>query len=302
MSRQNGKSLGIQRVGYRPPERYQLDLEILSASELRQRVHKEFFRSAHRIEFHLLVCVTRGSCAHVVDFKPVECKPGSLLILRPGQTQQFDMEHHWEGWLAIFQPEFLLPLRPTASVADLQMVESLEALPEHLVLGEDEGRAVIGGLLQMRVDAKLPGSSPELHGLLRHQLCALLLRLYLASRQQQANRTVAPLSLQRFKRFKQLVEEQFPQRHQVAEYANQLGCSEKSLTRATMEAAGVSAKEYITARINLEAKRLLVHTSLAVALIADRVGFDEATNFVKFFRRDVGCSPGEFRRRQAGRS
>jgi AraC-like DNA-binding protein len=65
-----------------------------------------------------------------------------------------------------------------------------------------------------------------------------------------------------------------------------------------MEVAGVRAKALITLRINLEAKRLLAHTGLSIALIGERLGFEDPTNFVKFFKREVGCAPGEFRRRQ----
>jgi AraC-like DNA-binding protein len=36
-----------------------------------------------------------------------------------------------------------------------------------------------------------------------------------------------------------------------------------------------------------------------VATIGDQLGFDEATNFVKFFRREAGLTPGAFRARQA---
>lgn len=61
----------------------------------------------------------------------------------------------------------------------------------------------------------------------------------------------------------------------------------------------MTAKAFVASRINLEAKRLLAHTALPVSVIADQVGFDEATNFVKLFKREVGCSPGEFRRRHA---
>jgi AraC-like DNA-binding protein len=95
------------------------------------------------------------------------------------------------------------------------------------------------------------------------------------------------------------VEKTFWKWHRVADYANPLGCSEKSLARAAMEVAGVNAKAFITSRINLEAKRLLGHTALSIALIGERLGFEDPTNFVKFFKREVGCTPGEFRRRQA---
>jgi AraC-like DNA-binding protein len=65
-----------------------------------------------------------------------------------------------------------------------------------------------------------------------------------------------------------------------------------------MEGAGVNAKDFIASRINLEAKRLLAHTVLPIAAIGEQLGFQDPTNFVKFFRRAVGCTPGQFRRRQ----
>jgi transcriptional regulator GlxA family with amidase domain len=61
---------------------------------------------------------------------------------------------------------------------------------------------------------------------------------------------------------------------------------------------GMTAKAFIAARIVLEAKRLLVHTDLSVATIAEKLGFHEATNFSKFFRREADSTPAEFRRRQ----
>jgi AraC-like DNA-binding protein len=57
----------------------------------------------------------------------------------------------------------------------------------------------------------------------------------------------------------------------------------------------VSTVSQCSVILPLEAKRLLVHTSLPVSVIANRLGFDEPTNFVKFFRREVQKSPGEFR-------
>lgn len=50
-------------------------------------------------------------------------------------------------------------------------------------------------------------------------------------------------------------------------------------------------------RLVLEAKRLLVHTTDPVGVIARQLGFAEPTNFVKFFRRETGTTPGAFRTR-----
>jgi len=102
--------------------------------------------------------------------------------------------------------------------------------------------------------------------------------------------------MKRFGRFRQQVEAHFSSRHRVSDYSRLVGCSEKTLTRTTLAVAGVAAKAFLARRIALEAKRLLAHTSMPIAVISDQLGFDEATNFVKFFKRCVGCVPGDFRR------
>ena len=86
--------------------------------------------------------------------------------------------------------------------------------------------------------------------------------------------------------------------HQVRQYAESLNCSERKLTRAALDAVGMSAKTYLTSRIMLEAKRLLAHTSSSITSIGEGLGFDETTNFIKFFKRKAGCTPSEFRRKR----
>jgi AraC-like DNA-binding protein len=173
-----------------------------------------------------------------------------------------------------------------------------EKLPEQLFLRDHELRSVTDAVVQMREDAGIEAPSKEVHALLRYQLYTLLMRLSIFHDRQDTQVCPNTRAMQRFKDFKQLVEKNFARWHQVADYARQLGYAEKSLTRATQEAAGMNAKAFITSRINLEAKRLLVHTDLTVTQIAESLGFGEATNFIKFFKRETGCTPVEFRQEQ----
>jgi AraC-like DNA-binding protein len=285
----------IQRLGYRPQSPYQLDLEVFSVADLRHRV-KEQLQITHRYEFHTLVCVTQGVCTQIVDFKPIACELGSLLVLQPGQVHNYGQDEDWDGWNVLFRPEFVLP--SSATPRDLKLTVEWERLPEHLVLDGHELRKVTDSIQQMREDTLIDAPLEDVHVLLRHQLHALLTRLSILHGRQQAQEPLISPASQRFKRFQQLVDERFAQWHQVADYASQIGCTEKSLARAVTAATGMTAKAFIAARINLEAKRLLVHTDLPVATIAEKLGFEEATNFSKFFKREVSCTPAEFRRRQ----
>ncbi len=285
----------IQRLGYRPQSAYPLDLEVFSVAELRHR-GKDELRITHRYEFHTLVCVTEGTCTQMVDFQSVSCEPGSLLMLRAGQAHNYGPDTNWDGWNVLFRPEFVVPASATSR--DFKLAVDLERLPGQVLLTGHELRTVTDAIRQMHEDTLIDAPLEDVHALLRHQLHALLTRLSILQSRKHAQEPLISPASQRFKRFQQLVDERFAQWHQVGEYANQLGCTEKSLARAVTAATGMTVKTFIAARITLEAKRLLVHTNLPVVAIAERLGFEEATHFSKFFKREAGATPAVFRRHQ----
>lgn len=297
------RTAGIAPVQYRPPESYGLDIEVFTLSELRQRTTAAHLASPQRIDFHMLMCLTEGRCSHVVDFHSVDCRPGSLLVLRPGQVQRFaSSATAGEAWVVIFRSEFLQPKSATPLADELDTAQRLEELPVHLTLDTAEQEAFVESVRRMARDAGLAAAPVLLHALLRNQLLALLTRISLAHARQDRAHVQASGELQRFRRFRLAVEQQFQRSHRVSDYARIIGCSEKSLGRAVLGVAGVSAKTFLSQRIVLEAKRLLVHTALPVASIGDRLGFAETSNFVKFFRREAGESPGQFRQKQSAQS
>jgi AraC-like DNA-binding protein len=283
----------LARASFAPPQAHALDIEIVSANELRQRIIEQRFRQAHQINFYLMMLVESGRCQPVVDYTPLPEKKGSLLLVRPNQALKLDLSTSWEGWIVIFRPEYLASFGNELG-GDFFLVEEMQGLPALTQLNE-ASRAVMSSLLTlMREDARSNYPQQLTNAMLRFQLKSLLLRVLMLSNK---TRAIEPNSTEarRFRRFRALVETSYASQHKLAHYAAQLGCTVKSLSRATLGATGTSAKQYIAARINLEAKRLLTHTQIPISLIAEQLGFDEATNFVKFFKRDCGLAPSEFR-------
>jgi AraC-like DNA-binding protein len=150
-------------------------------------------------------------------------------------------------------------------------------------------------LQQMQQDSALQTDVVLRNEMLRLQLSSTLLRLALWQAPDAAFPLPDGAALDKFKRFRQKLEYDFATHHQVQHYANALGMSEKSLSRACIAATGMPAKAYICQRLVLESKRLLAHTSKHVQTISYELGFDDATNFVKFFRRATGMTPVAFR-------
>jgi AraC-like DNA-binding protein len=95
--------------------------------------------------------------------------------------------------------------------------------------------------------------------------------------------------------FKELVGQHFKEYKSVNHYARQINVSEKRLGQATLKTIGKTPKQVIDDRIVLEAKRLLTHTSQSIKQIGYYLGFEEPTNFIKYFRKHEGVTPIEFR-------
>jgi len=287
---QRGKER-IAEVGYRAPDDVGLDVEVVDAVELGRRVEEVPDRGIERVDLLGVLYVQGGRYDHAVDFETHRCTAGSALVVRPGQVHRFGATSGWQGWLVVARPEHDWVERPPSAPTG----QGPDDLRTHVRLDPPARRAVEATLRQMAADAAGAGPSELRNRLLVHQLRTVLVRLELADGRRPEATGIDPRLLDRFRQFRAELDREHARWRSVAPYARALGCSERSLSRACETVAGRTAKGVITDRVVLEAKRLLVHTDDPVAVLASRLGFDEATNFVKFFRRETGTTPGAFR-------
>jgi len=285
----------IITVGYAPDPAYQLDIEILTMAQVRKKADLEFLSSLEIIEFYLLMSFSKGSCHHMVDFEEIPCDTSSLLFLQPGQIQRFDTTSEWQGWLVIIRPEAMLPTNEFMPEGDISTALSVGRLPTHFSVNANDKAAFDEIIARMHQDSKLEHRPSDINQLLRNQLDVLLCRLRLITAEHARNVHLAPAHLKLHRRFRIAVESHFRSHHNVTHYATLLGCSGKSLSRAVTSICGISPKEFLSMRITLEAKRLLAYTDRPIGLIADHLGFEDPSYFIKFFRRNADCSPGTFR-------
>ncbi len=97
------------------------------------------------------------------------------------------------------------------------------------------------------------------------------------------------------RRFNWLVEEHFREKHSVAQYAELLNKSAKTLSNLFQEQHQKSPLQIIHERITTEAKRLLVYTDRPVKEIAFDLGFTDVSVFHRFFKNQAGHSPSAFK-------
>ncbi|MEU5382915.1 helix-turn-helix domain-containing protein [Kitasatospora cineracea] len=281
----------IPEVPFTAPPGAPAGVEVLTLAELRARraaATDGDFHRPQRPAFHHLLTLERGSLRHTVDFTAHTVEPGSWLWVRPGQVQQWGELGDADGTLVLFEPGFPDP----ATVAAARLDDPFAAALLHTDGTDREAlrHAVRHLHREYASGADLPADIH--HALLRHLLAALLLRL--------ANPAVPCGSTatepgETYRRFRQAVEHHFTRTRRVEDYARLLGYSPRTLSRATIAAAGVGAKEFVDRRVVLEAKRLLAHSESSAARIADHLGFADAANFAKFFHQRTGTTPIAFR-------
>lgn len=95
--------------------------------------------------------------------------------------------------------------------------------------------------------------------------------------------------------FNFLVEQHFKEKHTVTEYASLLNKSPKTLSNIFKKIHDKSPLQMIQSRIMLEVRRLLRYTDKPVSEIGYEVGFNDVQSFSRFFKKNEGVSPSEFR-------
>ena len=275
----------IPRLDFNPPETGVTGFEITDLATLRGRMRGP--DRLHRVDFHTISLVTAGAGVRTADFATYPCRPGTLLWIRPGQVQRYDWTGGVNGPHLLFTAAF--PARFSGD--DRLLSESYGPVCWQLGAGPDHA-AVSTVLSQLRAEFTRDAASAEI---LRLLLAALLLQI---DRLPGPDRDVDPQAGgEVYARFRAELERSYLTSRRADDYAQRLGYTVRTLTRACVAATGDSVKHVIDARVALEAKRLLAHTDEPAATIARRLGFTEPTNFGKFFLRHAGFSPGDFRRR-----
>ncbi|MEU3734350.1 AraC family transcriptional regulator [Streptomyces sp. NPDC033538] len=281
----------IPAVAYRPTPGRPPGLEVLDLPELAARAVERGrpLTGPGRPAFHLIIAVRDGGLRCSVDFTAYELGPGDWLWVWPGQVLRFPGDPgECRATVLVFPTGF-------PSAATDALIRDAEYVPYRLVTPAPARQTALLGLLDALVEehADLGGLALEAYvETLRDLLSVILIRLvHLADPRRQTRAGGG----KPFHRFRQAVEEGFGRTHRVEDYAAELGYSPRTLTRATRAALGCGAKRYIDDRVLLEAKRLLIHTSLTPTAISVRIGFAYPTVFSAFFRQHTGMTPTEFR-------
>lgn len=244
-------------------------------------------------EIHYL---KRGHLNWWVEDTTYEFRPGSVFIIRPGQIHGGDeeslqpCEHLWLR-VGMDSDKTPLPALTSAETASLQKgFESIRhtTFPVSTVVGDYLDRM----LAEHRT--REPNSALIARSLLHALLCTII-RDYAAFTSHTRGQ---PLITWRIRRALEILDsDQNVQSPRVAELAEKVGLSESGFRERFKAEMGFSPHEYILNQRITEARRRLTETNDDITHVALDLGFASSQYFATVFRRRVGMTPGEYRKR-----
>ncbi|MGN0357676.1 MAG: AraC family transcriptional regulator [Blautia sp.] len=250
---------------------------------------------AHLHGFYQILWFKKGTGVHYVDFKEYPVCNNTLFFISPGQIHHFDKQNRSEGVILHFNESFLSDEGTSENVfLKYNVFNAFDTVPYYHISDEDA----------KRLEIMIRGMEYEIGNkeLFAHKdYLKYLVKLFLIEVQRVGRKdTEIPLSLssssnRTFVRFRQMLEHHYKQIHTVKEYASHLNVSLKTLTNSVYGSAHTTPLKIINDRIVLEAKRQLIYSDLKIKEIAFLLGFEDPSYFVKFFKRQTGMLPAEFR-------
>ncbi len=279
----------IKRISFK--EGLPLEIEVISIADTLSKHHNNI-AFPHRDNYYNIFFYQKGKANHIVDFKSIEVQPNSLVFVNKNRVQMLDPKGGYDGKFLLFTETFFD--KYPDDIKYLRNNILFNDLLEEPVLNLKKGSPILSVFNEIELEIARPNDVLK-HDILHNLLHNLLLFAERERRSTGFNKIRKGEEFDYTILFKNLLEDHYKEIKSVERFALMMSVSEKKLNKATNQVLGKSPKEIIDERVVLEAKRLLAHTSNSIKEVGFELGFDEPTNFIKYFKKHVGKTPIEFR-------
>ncbi len=287
--------MSIPQVEFKPGIAADALVEILDLDTLYRRSARldHSPQQPHRMGFSMMVYIERGHGRHFVDFNRWPFDSGDLIMVSKNQLNAFDLGNRPKGKAILFTEQLIDKLQANMSMPVFS--------PDYLqhdyapVLSLPPALAQSCERLLDEIARETRGNDPN--SLITMFLFSALFLMVERERNTTVKQRLSNSDKIRFARFIHLLELKFTETRNAADYADQLNMTYKGLNNLCKRATGQTVKQLIDAYTTLEAKRRLVVEGTRVQELAYELGFDEVTNFTKYFKKHTNLSPSHFQKK-----
>lgn len=251
---------------------------------------KDLVHDLHKHDFYFILAVQKGKGKHEIDFTHYAVHDHSIFLLRPGQVHSLELAKNSTGFLMEFDLSFY---RPKQTITERRWqkasgknyckleVARFKKLHELLAAIADEYTLQQEGYVEA----------------IRANLDLFFIEYIRQSHNPNSlPKRESSYTQERFDELMHLLEANIVTMKNVSQYAGLLSLSPYQLNAITKASVGKTVSDLINEQIVLEAKRHLLATPNQIKEIADHVGFEDPSYFIRFFKKHTGYSPDAFRK------
>jgi len=277
-----------------PPDDQAFDFIHVETIASRSSVHDWTIRAhRHRNLFQILL-IERGGGEMTYEAASLPFEAPAAILVAPTTAHGFRFRaNETDGFVVSFTEDVADALgeRSGAALARLKALAVAPVVP----LTDERAVAKLSALcadLNEEHFLAREGFRLAMRGLLA--LIAITVARLAASRARTGSVTLAPADAT-VETLRKLVEENFRKERHLDFYAEKLAMTADRLNDHVKRATGVTAGHLIRQRVLTEAKRALVFTNQPIHEIAYDLAFSDPSHFARFFRKQTGTTPHEFR-------
>ncbi|HEY0439784.1 MAG TPA: helix-turn-helix domain-containing protein [Xanthobacteraceae bacterium] len=282
-----------------PPDDQAFDFIHVETIASRSSIHDWTIRAhRHRNLFQILL-IERGAGEMTFEAAVIPFAAPSVILVPPVVAHGFRFQpDETDGYVVSFTEDVVAALgeRSGEALARLQGSSEQPVLP---LSGSEEAGRLAALCRDLHDEGFLARDG---HRLAMRALLALLaieaVRLA-ASRARSGAVTLRPAD-PTVERLRALLEEHFRRHRMIGFYAGRLAMTPDRLNDHVKRAIGVTAGHLIRQRVLTEAKRQLVFTAEPIQEIAFALAFSDHSHFTRFFRKQTGMTPHDFRAGRGG--
>jgi AraC-like DNA-binding protein len=256
----------------------------------------DLFKFHFRSDFLTLLLVVKGEITFSLNLEDYTAKQNNLVIVAPNSIRKVAIVSKDSIVSGVnFTMDFLAAIGMPKNAVELLDYFSVQFSP-HWIL--DRKDASVVQLYIRQLNKRIGALNEHVYGkeLLYHTFYIFLYEVYgLSEKYAVPFHHHITRKENQVRNFTHLVQKQFKSQRNVTAYAEQLSITSKYLTETVKEITGKTAGEIIDDYVLLEAKLLLDNPALSIAEIADELHFSDQSFFGKYFKRQTGMSPKEYR-------
>lgn len=258
-----------------------------------QNCHEKKYFCAHRHSFYEILIFTHcddGKYVHSIDFISYPIKSGLIYFIAPNQVHSWSGNSYnkeYSGYMITFTEEFLLKNNKIFDDALLKLFNPLNKKP----FIKFTPKYIYKELPILSIMANEYKTNKNEIYILKTLLESLI--YYMARFKIEENYYI-DINTSRIIKIRELIEKYYIKERNINFYARKMQLSAKRLNETIKEISGQTVIQLLHARLLLEAKRELINKQNSIQDISDFLGFQNASYFSRFFKKNEGISPSFF--------